>query len=192
MQHTLPQLPYAQNALEPNISARTLEFHYGKHHQAYVDNLNKLIINTEYENIGLEEIIKQADGPIFNNAAQIYNHTFYFEGLSPDVNEPADEILEIINKNFSDFNEFKNKFSEAAKTLFGSGWVWLVQKEDNSLEIVQTKNADNPLKNNLKPLLTIDVWEHAYYLDYQNKRPEYIANYFNIINWKKINERLTK
>jgi len=190
MQHTLPRLPYGLNALEPNISAETLEFHYGKHHQAYVDNLNKLIIGTEYENMDLEEIIRKSSGPIFNNAAQFYNHTFYFEGLTADKNEASGDILKAINKNFGSFDEFKNQFSEKAKTLFGSGWVWLVKKQDGNLEIIQTKNADNPLQQNLKPLLTIDVWEHAYYLDYQNKRPDYIQTFWQVANWEKINERL--
>jgi len=190
MRHILPKLPYDFNALEPHISTQTLEFHYGKHHQAYVDNLNKLIIGAEFEYSSLEEIIKKALGPIFNNAAQVFNHTFYFEGLALNKSLSG-EISEAINQSFNSFNEFKEKFSEAAKTLFGSGWVWLVEKND-SLEIIQTKNADNPLQQNLKPLLTIDVWEHAYYLDYQNKRPDYIENFWKIINWEEINERLLK
>ncbi len=206
MQHTLPKLQYQLNALEPHISQQTLEFHYGKHYQAYVDNLNKLIIGTEFANATLEEIIKktepaQADGEagkgvIFNNAAQVFNHTFYFESLSPEgglipnAGEISGEILEAINKNFESLDNFKTEFIESAKTLFGSGWVWLVKKEDGSLKIIQTKNAENPLQQNAQPLLTIDVWEHAYYLDYKNKRPDYIEAFFNIINWQKVNERL--
>lgn len=190
MSHQLPPLPYALDALEPYIKKQTLEFHYGKHHQAYVDNLNKLIAGSEFENAGLEDIIKKADSGIFNNAAQIWNHTFYFESLGADGGELAGEILDLIDKNFGNLADFKNKFFESAKTLFGSGWVWLVQKQDGSLDIMQTKNADSPVRGNLKPLLAIDVWEHAYYLDYKNNRPEYIEAWWNVVAWNKINQRI--
>ncbi|MFA4853006.1 MAG: superoxide dismutase, partial [Bacteroidales bacterium] len=176
----LPFLPYAQNALEPNISARTLEFHYGKHHQAYVNNLNNLIKGTEFENASLEDIIKNATGSVFNNAAQIWNHTFYWESLAPKAGgEPAGALADAINKSFGSFVQFKEKFSAASTTLFGSGWAWLVKKQNGLLDIVQESNAGNPMKNGLIPLLTCDIWEHAYYLDYQNRRADYIAAFWN-------------
>jgi Fe-Mn family superoxide dismutase len=191
MQFTLTPLPYAYGALEPYLDARTLEIHHGKHHQAYVDNLNKLIAGTELENLTLEEIVKKADGPVFNNAAQVFNHTFYFNCLAPNAGgEPVGEIIEAINKNFNSFLEFKEKFSTAAKTLFGSGWVWLLKKSGGILEITPSGNAGNPLRDGNTPLLCIDIWEHAYYLKYQNRRPEYIDAFFNVINWAKVNELL--
>jgi len=190
MAFQLPLLPYAQNALEPYISARTLEFHYGKHHQAYVNNLNNLIKGTEFENASLEDIIKNATGGVFNNAAQIWNHTFYWESLAPKSGgEPAGALTDVINKSYGSFVQFKEKFSAASATLFGSGWVWLVKKNDRTLDIVQESNAGNPMKNGSIPLLTCDVWEHAYYLDYQNRRPDYIAAFWNLINWKMVEKR---
>jgi len=186
----LPALPYAQNALEPNISAHTLEFHYGKHHQTYVNNLNNLIKGTEFENASLEDIIKKATGGIFNNAAQIWNHTFYWESLAPkDGSKPTGALADAINKSFGSFLQFREKFSAASATLFGSGWVWLVKKNDGTLDIIQENNAGNPMKKGLIPILTCDVWEHAYYLDYQNRRPDYIAAFWNLINWKKVEKR---
>jgi len=190
MTFELPILPYAQDALEPVISKQTIEFHYGKHHQAYVTNLNKLVIGTEFENSTLEEIVKKASGGIFNNGAQIWNHTFYWESFKPNGGgEPTGELAEAINKSFGSFAEFKEKFTTAAATLFGAGWAWLVKNADGSLQIVQESNAGNPLKNGLKPLLTCDVWEHAYYIDFQNRRPDYISGFWAIINWDKVSER---
>jgi len=189
----LPKLLYAQNALEPFISAHTLEFHYGKHHQAYVNNLNKLISGTEFENATLEEIIKKASGGIFNNAAQIWNHTFYWESFAPKAGGEASGVLsDAIIKSFGSFAQFKEKFTTASITLFGSGWTWLVKKPDGSLDIVQEINAGNPMKNGLTPLLTCDVWEHAYYLDYQNRRPDYITAFWSLVNWKMVEERFAK
>jgi len=193
MAFELPKLPYAPTALEPYISAKTIEFHYGKHHQAYVNNLNNLIKGSEFENATLEDIIKKSAGGIFNNAAQIWNHTFYWESFAPNAGgEPSGIIKDAINKSFGSFAQFKEKFSAASATLFGSGWAWLVKKQDGSLDIIQESNAGNPLTKGHIPLLTCDVWEHAYYLDYQNKRPDYIAAFWNLINWKKIEERFSK
>jgi len=187
MNHELPKLPYALDALEPYISKRTLEFHYGKHHQAYVNNLNKLIVGTEFENASLEDIVRKAGGGIFNNGAQVWNHTFYWNCLKPQGGgEPTGPFAEALLKSFGSFSEFKEKFSTAAATLFGSGWVWLVRKEDGSLGIVQESNAGNPLKNGATPLLTCDVWEHAYYLDKQNARPDYIADFWKLIDWNAV------
>jgi Fe-Mn family superoxide dismutase len=191
MIHELPKLPYAMNALEPYISQRTLEFHYGKHHQAYVNNLNKLIPGTPFENASLEEIVKTASGGIFNNGAQVWNHTFYWYSMRPkEGGEPAGELFEAITKNFGSFAAFKEKFSAAAATLFGSGWAWLVKKPDGVLEIVQESNAGNPLRNGLTPLLTCDVWEHAYYIDKMNARPDYIADFWNLVDWSAVASRL--
>jgi Fe-Mn family superoxide dismutase len=191
MVHELPKLPFAMNALEPYISQRTLEFHYGKHHQAYVTNLNKLITGTDFENASLEDIIKKASGGIFNNGAQVWNHTFYWNCLkATGREEPGGRLADAINKNFSSFAGFKEKFSTAAATLFGSGWAWLVRRPDGSLEITQESNAGNPLRSGLTPLLTCDVWEHAYYLDKQNLRPGYIADFFKIIDWDAVAGRL--
>jgi superoxide dismutase, Fe-Mn family len=191
MTHELPQLPYAMDALEPYISKRTLEFHYGKHHQAYVNNLNKLIAGTEFENSTLEEIIRKAGGGIFNNGAQVWNHTFYWHCMKPKGGgEPEGKLLEALLKDFGSFAEFKEKFSNASATLFGSGWAWLVKKPDGSLDITQESNAGNPLRSGLKPLMVIDVWEHAYYLDKQNLRPNYIADFYNLIDWEAVAGRL--
>lgn len=190
MAFELPRLPYAKNALEPYISERTLEFHYGKHHQKYVDNVNGLIEGTPFEQASLEEIIMKADGGIFNNGAQVWNHTFYFSQFSPDGRrEPKGELKEAIEKKFGSFDEFKETFSNEAATLFGSGWAWLVENEAGDLEIVQTANAGNPLRDRKKPLLTCDVWEHAYYLDKQNARPKYVEDFWKIIDWDIVEER---
>jgi Fe-Mn family superoxide dismutase len=187
MIHELPKLPYALNALEPYISQRTLEFHYGKHHQAYVTNLNKLIAGTEYENSSLEDIIRKASGGIFNNGAQVWNHTFYWNCMKPKGGgEPTGKLADVLVKNFGSFADFKEKFSTAAVTLFGSGWAWLVKKPDGSLVITQESNAGNPLKTGDLPLLTCDVWEHAYYLDKQNLRPGYIADFWNLLDWEAV------
>jgi len=187
---TLPALPYSNNALEPVISSETIEFHYGKHHQAYVNNLNNLLPGTSFENSTLDEMVMKAEGGIFNNAAQVWNHTFYWESLgAPHDKGPSGAIAEAINKSFGSFDTFKEKFSAAAATLFGSGWAWLVLNGDK-LEIIQESNAGNPLRKGLKPLLTIDVWEHAYYIDFRNRRPDYIKAFWTIVNWEMVNKRL--
>ncbi len=184
MKFELPPLPYALDALEPHISQKTLEFHYGKHHQAYVNNLNNLIPGSAFEDADLEKIVKEADGGIYNNGAQVWNHTFYFNSFSPNGGgEPKGELAEDINKTFGSFDAFKDEFSKAAATLFGAGWAWLVKKSDGSLEIVKESNAGNPLRTGVEPILTCDVWEHAYYLDKQNKRPAYIADFWKVIDW---------
>lgn len=191
MIHELPKLPYAHDALEPYISKRTIEFHYGKHHQAYVNNLNKLIPGTEFENASLEEIVRKSGGGIFNNGAQVWNHTFYWNCLKPQGGgEPSGVLADAIVKNFGTVSEFKEKFSAAAATLFGSGWAWLIKKDDGKLEIVQESNAGNPLRNGATPLLTCDVWEHAYYLDKQNIRPDYIADFWKLVDWNAVAGRL--
>lgn len=190
MKFELPQLPYALNALEPHISQKTLEFHYGKHHQAYVTNLNNLIPGTQFENATLEDIVKKADGPIFNNGAQVWNHTFYFMSLSPKGGgEPAGALKDAIIRDFGSFDKFKADFSSAAATVFGSGWAWLVKNAAGKLEIVKESNAGNPLRNGLTPILTCDVWEHAYYLDVQNRRPDYISAFWNVVDWNVIASR---
>jgi Fe-Mn family superoxide dismutase len=184
MAFTLPALPYAKNALEPKISQETLNYHYGKHHQAYVDKLNKLIVGTEFADKTLEEIIKKADGAIFNNAAQIWNHTFYWNCLrASGGSEPKGALLQAIEKQFSSLAKFKELFTNEAVGLFGSGWCWLVQKADGALEIVKASNAGNPLTMQQKPLLTCDVWEHAYYIDYRNDRAKYVAAFWELVNW---------
>jgi Fe-Mn family superoxide dismutase len=190
MAFSLPKLPYAVNALEPYISEKTFEFHYGKHHQAYVTNVNNLIVGTEFENASLEEIIAKAEGGIFNNGAQVWNHTFYFMQFSPDgCDEPKDKLKAAIETKFGSVEAFKEAFAKAAATLFGSGWAWLVVNEKGELEIVQTSNAANPMRDGKKPLMTCDVWEHAYYIDKQNARPAYIADFWKVLDWKVISER---
>lgn len=191
MPFTLPQLPYPMDALEPYISEQTLEFHYGKHHNAYVTNLNNLVPGTGFEDASLEDIIKKAEGVIFNNGAQVWNHTFYWNCLKPGGGgEPTGKLLEAINNNFDSFEAFKEKFSTAAATLFGSGWAWLVQNAYGDLEIIKESNAGNPLRNGLTPLLTCDVWEHAYYIDKRNRRPDYIADFWNLVDWEAVSNRL--
>ncbi|MHA7841440.1 MAG: superoxide dismutase [Gammaproteobacteria bacterium] len=186
MTFELPALPYELNGLQPHISQETLEYHYGKHHQAYVNNLNKLIPDTEFEGKTLEQIIQKATGGIFNNAAQVWNHTFYWHSLSPQGGgEPSGALADAINKHFGSFAQFKTQFTQAATTLFGSGWAWLVKNQDGSLSIEQTTNADTPLRDpNKTPLLTCDVWEHAYYIDVRNARPEYVENFWQLVNWQ--------
>lgn len=191
MAFQLPELPYAQNALEPFISQKTIEFHYGKHHQAYVTNLNNLVPGTEFENATLEDIVKKSTGGIFNNGAQVWNHTFYWNCLAPKGGgEPTGTVKDAIEMSFGSFADFKDKFTKAAATLFGSGWAWLVMTPQGKLEIVQESNAGNPIRNGLKPILTCDVWEHAYYLDKQNRRPDYIADFWNLVNWDAVKEKL--
>lgn len=189
---TLPELPYSKTALKV-VSEQTLNYHYGKHLAAYLNNTNNLKKGSEYENMPLTEIIQKAQGGLFNNAAQTFNHIFYFEGLkeyAEDSNEAKGKVLDMIKNDFQDFAKFKEDFSKAAATLFGSGWVWLVLNENGKLEIMQTFNADCPLKVNKKPLLCIDVWEHAYYLDTQNARPTYIENFWKIVDWDMVEARL--
>lgn len=185
MAHELPDLPYAMNALEPHISSETLEYHYGKHHATYVTNLNKLIAGTEFESKSLQDIIKTAPaGGVFNNAAQVWNHSFYWNCMSPNGGgEPGGELADAIDSAFGSFAEFKEKLSTAAATNFGSGWSWLVKKADGSVDIMSTSNAGCPLTEDVIPLLTIDVWEHAYYIDYRNARPKYVEAFWNLVNW---------
>ncbi len=184
MAFELPPLPYADDALEPTISAETISYHYGKHHQTYVNNLNNLVPGTEFENSTLEEIIQKSSGGIFNNAAQVWNHTFYWNCLTPNgQGQPAGELASAIDAAFGSFDEFKTQFSTSAATNFGSGWTWLVKNADGSLEIVNTSNAGNPLTSGQTPLLTCDVWEHAYYIDYRNARPKYLEAFWGIVNW---------
>ncbi|MEJ5302694.1 MAG: superoxide dismutase [Bacteroidales bacterium] len=190
MKHELPALPWAYDALEPYISKQTIEFHYGKHHQTYVNNLNNLIPGTAFENSSLEEIILKAEGGIFNNGAQVWNHTFYWQCLSPKGGgQPTGKLAEAINRDFGSFEAFREKFSAAAATLFGSGWAWLVKTPEGKLEIVQESNAGNPLRQGKTPLLTCDVWEHAYYLDKQNRRADYIADFWKLVDWEAVAER---
>jgi len=193
MENKLPELPYAQDALAPNISAETIEYHYGKHHKAYVDNLNKLISGTEFEKIPLEDIIKKASGGVFNNAAQVWNHTFYWNCLSPKGGSiPTGDLANVVNKTFGSFEQFQEKFTSAATTLFGSGWTWLVKMPDGTLAIEQASNAGNPLQDGKKPLLTCDVWEHAYYIDYRNARAKYIEVFWKLVNWEFVAQNLAQ
>lgn len=184
MAFELPKLPYKPDALVPFISEETLEFHYGKHHQAYVNNLNGLVPGTDFENATLETIIKKAEGGIFNNGAQVWNHTFYFTAFSKNGRKaPSGDLADAVSRSFGSYDSFREQFSKAAATLFGSGWTWLVKNNDGSLQIIQESNAGNPLRKGLKPLMTCDVWEHAYYIDYRNKRPDYIKNFWEILDW---------
>ena len=184
MKFELPELPFDKGALIPVISEETLEYHWGKHHAAYVNNLNKLIDGTEFTNMDLETIIKKADGGIFNNAAQTWNHTFFWNSLSSNGGgKPGGDLLAAIERDFGSFDNFKSKFSTAAATLFGSGWAWFVKNDDGKLEIMQASNAGTPLTTGKKAILTIDVWEHAYYIDYRNARPKFIEKYWDIVNW---------
>ncbi len=190
MAFELPELPYAYDAFAPLLSAETFEFHHGKHHLAYVNNLNGLVPGTEFENADLVTIIEKAEGGIFNNAAQVWNHTFYFESFSKAGGRlPSGPLSEALIAGFGSLEAFKEQFSKAAATLFGSGWAWLVKNEDGSLRILQESNAGNPLRRGLKPLMTCDVWEHAYYIDYRNRRPDYIKSFWDIIDWDIISSR---
>jgi len=180
----LPELPYAMDALAPMISKETLEYHYGKHHQAYVNNLNNLTKDTDMANMSLEDIIMTASGGIFNNAAQVWNHTFYWNCMTPKSSgAPTGKLADAINKKFGSFDEFKKQFTQSAATLFGSGWTWLAKNADDSLEIMNTGNASLPMKDGKTALLTCDVWEHAYYIDYRNVRMTYIENFWKLVNW---------
>ncbi|MFT0849996.1 MAG: superoxide dismutase [Fe] [Alcaligenaceae bacterium] len=185
MAFTLPPLPYEMNALEPHISKETLEYHYGKHHQTYVTNLNNLIAGTEFESASLEDIVRKSSGGVFNNAAQVWNHTFYWNGLSPNGGgQPEGALAEAINAKWGSFDAFKEEFNKQAAGNFGSGWTWLVKKGDGSLDIVNTSNAATPLTTSDTPLLTCDVWEHAYYIDYRNARPKYLESFWSLVNWQ--------
>jgi Fe-Mn family superoxide dismutase len=185
MVHELPELPFSRDALAPHISAETIDYHYGKHHQAYVDNLNRMIPGTEFETMELVDIVKSASGGIFNNAAQVWNHTFYWNCLSPQGGgEPAGNLMEAIDAAFGSFAGFKDEFSRTAVGTFGSGWAWLVKNADGTLVLESTSNADTPVKTGKTPLLTCDVWEHAYYVDYRNARPGYVESFWNLVNWE--------
>ncbi|NBT74826.1 MAG: superoxide dismutase [Fe] [Betaproteobacteria bacterium] len=184
MEHTLPALPYAMDALSPHISKETLEFHYGKHHQAYATNLNNLVKGTEFESASLEDIVRKSSGGIFNNAAQVWNHTFYWNSLAPHGGgQPHGALADAIAAKWGSFDVFKDTFTKSAVGNFGSGWTWLVKQSDGSLDIVNTSNAATPLTTTSKPLLTCDVWEHAYYVDYRNRRPDYLGAFWNLVNW---------
>lgn len=184
MAFELPALPYEKNALEPHISAETLDYHYGKHHQAYITKLNELIEGTADAEKSLEEIIKSSSGGLFNQAAQVWNHTFYWHCLAPNGGgEPSGALADAINAKFGSFTKFKDAFNAQAIANFGSGWTWLIKADDGGVDIVNTSNADTPIAHGQTPLLTIDVWEHAYYIDYRNARPKYLENVWNVLNW---------
>ena len=185
MTFTLPELPYAMDALAPHISKETLEYHYGKHHKAYVTNLNKLAEGTEYANMPLEDVIKTSSGSLFNNAAQVWNHTFYWHCLSPKGgNEPTGALADALITTFGSITAFKEQFTQAAATTFGSGWAWLVQDSNHHLKIISTSNAGTPMTEGLNALMTCDVWEHAYYIDYRNVRPDYIKAFWELVDWE--------
>jgi Fe-Mn family superoxide dismutase len=191
MSFELPPLPYAKNALAPHMSEETLEYHYGKHHKTYVDNLNNLVKGTEFEKKSLEDIIKHSSGGVFNNAAQIWNHTFFWHCLSPNGGgEPTGQLAEAINKAFGSFDLFKEKFSKTALTTFGSGWAWLVKNSDGQLDIISTSNAGTPMTEGKIALLTCDVWEHAYYIDYRNARVKFLDAFWNVVNWEFVAKNL--
>ena len=191
MPFELPELPYARDALAPHISEETLDYHYGKHHNTYVTNLNNLIAGTEHEGRSLEDIILNSSAGIFNNAAQVWNHTFYWNCLSPDGGgEPDGTLADAINRAFGSFDAFKAKFTTSAVTNFGAGWTWLVKNGSGDLEIVNTSNAANPMTDGSTPLLTCDVWEHAYYIDYRNARPTYLEAFWALVNWDFVSSNL--
>lgn len=190
MEHKLPELPYALDALAPHLSQETLEYHYGKHHQTYITNLNNQIKGTEFENMSLDEIVKKSSGGIFNNAAQTWNHTFYWLGLTPQSSgKPDGALAAAIDAQFGSFDAFKEEFGKVAAATFGSGWAWLVKNADGSLGLVSTSNAATPLTTDATPLLTCDVWEHAYYIDYRNSRPNYLGGFWQIVNWDEVARR---
>lgn len=192
MIYTLPPLPYASDALEPQMSQETIEYHYGRHLQTYIDNLNNLIAGTPYEKMALDDIVMNASGPTFNNAAQVWNHTFFFESLTPERKLMPLELKDYLIRDFGSVESFKEEFKKAATGLFGSGWVWLAQDGSGKLHIIQEQNAGNPLRNGYKPLLTIDVWEHAYYIDYRNKRAEFVNRCWELFDWDKVIKRMHK
>jgi len=190
MAFELPALPYPQDALAPHISSETLEYHYGKHHKTYVDKLNGLVEGTEFASQSLEDVVRSSSGGVFNNAAQIWNHTFYWHCLSPNGGGAATgAVADVINSAFGSFDKFKEEFTNSAVTNFGSGWTWLVKKSDGSVAIVNTSNAETPLTDtSVTPLLTVDVWEHAYYIDYRNARPKYMDAFWALVNWEFVND----
>ena len=190
MKHELHQLPYPEDALEPYMSAETLQYHHGKHVQAYINNLNNLIPGTPFEDASLEDIIRKADGGIFNNGAQVWNHRFFFEGFSPRAkHKPEGRLAEAIDRAFGSLDRFREEFAKTAVSLFGSGWAWLVKDREGNLQIVPESNAGNPLRRELQPVMTCDVWEHAYYIDYRNRRPDFVKAFWDILDWERIEER---
>lgn len=190
MEHKLPNLPYPLEALEPHISTETFQYHWGKHHKAYVTKLNELIKGTKFENMSLEEIIQSSEGPLFNNAAQHWNHSFFWQCMKPDAGgTPTGKVSDLINKKWGTFQKFQEEFSKQAVANFGSGWTWLIQSGDG-VEILNTSNAENPLKLGKKAILTLDVWEHAYYIDYRNARPDFVKAFWNVVNWDFVNKNL--
>ena len=192
MEHILPPLPYSKSALEPHISAETFDYHYDKHHAAYITKLNTLIKGTKFEYMPLEEIILSSEGAVFNNAAQAWNHGFFWQCLSPQGGgEPGEKLKKMIEKKWGDLTAFKSEFEQSAVNNFGSGWTWLVQNKAGELEILNTSNADTPKTSGLKALLTLDVWEHAYYIDYRNSRPDFVKAFWNVINWDFAEKNLT-
>ena len=192
MIYTLPTLPYASDALEPQMSQETINYHYGKHLQTYIDNLNNLIAGTPYEDMTLDEIVMTSSGPTFNNAAQVWNHTFFFESLTPDQKPMPLELMDYLIRDFGSVENFKEEFKKAAAGIFGSGWAWLAQDGSGRLHIIQESNAGNPLRSGFKPLLTIDVWEHAYYIDYRNKRAEFVNRCWELFDWDMVVKRMHK
>lgn len=191
MEHKLPELPFSKEDLAPHISAETMEYHYGKHHKAYVTKLNELIKGTEFEEMELKDIIRESDGPIFNNAAQTWNHTFFWNCLTPrGMEKPTGKVQEMINKKWFNFENFQKEFSQRAASNFGSGWTWLILDANGDLDILNTSNAENPMRNGGIALLTLDIWEHAYYIDYRNARPDFIKAFWNIANWDFVNQNL--
>ena len=192
MEHKLPELPYSKEALQPHISAETFEYHYGKHHKAYVTKLNELIKGTKFENMSLEEIIKNSEGAIFNNSAQTWNHTFFWNCMAPKAGGlPGGKLSDLINKKWGSFDKFKEDFAKNAVGNFGSGWTWLVQDKQGDVEIMNTSNADTPMAHGMKALMTVDVWEHAYYIDYRNARADFVNAFWNVANWDFVNKNLT-
>ena len=192
MEHQLPKLPYPLEALEPYISAETFKYHYGKHHKAYVTKLNELIKDTKFEKLELEEIIKMSEGALFNNAAQHWNHTFFWSCLKPDAGgNPNGKVSGLIDQSWGNFEDFKDEFSKLAMANFGSGWTWVVVKQDGTLQIMNTSNADTPLKHGMRAILTLDVWEHAYYIDYRNERTNFVQAFWNVVNWSFVNQNLS-
>ena len=193
MTHSLPTLPYEMEALAPHMSRETFEYHYGKHLKTYIDNLNNLIVGTPFAEMPLKEICVKAEGPIFNNGAQAWNHIFFFNSLTPtSQGAPTGALAAAIDRDFGSLEAFKEQFGKAATSLFGSGWVWLCSDKAGKLSIIAEPNAGNPLKKGLTPLLCIDVWEHAYYIDYRNSRPEFIKNFWELVNWKVVEQRYTE
>lgn len=190
MKHLLPELPYSPEALAPAMSKETMEYHYGKHLQTYIDNLNRMAEGSPYEDMPLDEIVMKATGGIYNNAAQAWNHTFFFQSLSPEKTSVPEMLMERLTRDFGSFEAFRKEFTDAAVTLFGSGWVWLAENKEGKLVILQESNAGNPMTKDMKPLLAADVWEHAYYIDYRNRRAAFIEAWWGLVDWNKVAERL--